>query len=71
MNPAELATAIAFVFNEELSLAIEETTGSDDVYVSEATTYENAGITALAGVVLTLSDGSEYQITVHPSRPAR
>ncbi|MEV2277857.1 hypothetical protein AB0I72_19955 [Nocardiopsis sp. NPDC049922] len=72
MTPDELATALADALRDNLSLAIEETTGADDMYVTDVATYERAGVlTADPGVVVTFSDGSEYQITAHLSRNPR
>lgn len=72
MTPDQLAEALANTLREELSTVLEETTGSDDVYVTDVVTYERAGVlTTDPGVVVTFSDGSEYQITAHCSRNPR
>lgn len=72
MTNDQLSEALAATLAEHLSTVLEETTGTDEVYVTDVATYENAGVlTDDPGVVLTFSDGSEYRMTAHLSRLPR
>jgi hypothetical protein len=69
MNSTECAGVIASLIEDadlEAQFAVDE--DGKDINVARVETYEDAGIlTADAGFVLKLSDGSEFQITVKRS----
>lgn len=71
MNLAEVAlqNALMHALTPEDQTTLDDglfdTTGDDDITVTEVTTYEGAGLmTGNAGIVVTLSDGTEYRLTI-------
>ena len=69
MAPEEFATVLAATLESGLAEAITDVTGNSELGVAEVVTYERAGVMSHEpGVVLTLTDGTEYRMTAHLAR---
>ncbi|MFE7461628.1 hypothetical protein ACWFMI_23745 [Nocardiopsis terrae] len=69
MTPEEFSTVLAAALEENLAAAISDVTGNTQLGVEEAITYERAGVLSHEpGVVIVLTDGSEYRMTAYPVR---
>lgn len=69
MTGRQLQEALVEIAAHDLSAVLADMTGDDDTYVTEALSFAAEGVmTDEPGLVVRLSDHTEYQITIRRSR---